>query len=1003
MYTKHILVRNLEYKQIAEQPEMSHNKNCTALVLIRSPSGNFPMITIPCNVKYNTKVFCQSTNRPFVLRKGLTLVNSRHCDDDWFTTKGATKCFSFSWTKREISYNDAHKLCMSQNATVLTSEVGPVILEDIHPKLKRKYVYYNVTELLIMHFALGQRLSKRSPHSRLPAMIHSLSEEATNIFVTNLSNKCSLVGRHSPQINYFTPPTGPILKWLVKCQPCAEATNVSAVICEKQRRPNIPHCDDQYFTCDDGTCILLIYKCDLISDCFDNSDEESCIDIIDNSWFNSSLTLPCHQGVLCDGSEQITPLHMICDGIYSNTTFVQEKYACWKFELQHINIMALSKDSEKVHKRLKRVSPCKVTHKVKSVIGTLFYEHVSDYNKCIDHNKIIDKSKYHSEIVVNDSIVCAKKHDTSFIDNCKIGVNASDVAVATAYDDPYSCLWVTCPGMFKCLKSFCIYLSAVCDGQWDCQYGDDEQLCPILSCSGFLKCRGENRCVSSEEICDKHINCVYSMDDEVGCTTCPDHCYCEGFSMSCEVNNSLDVILASHINHVKGFVMKGVQNIFNMTQIHFIGLVHLNISFCHIKKVEVQPNKWIGRIAITDISHNNLVNIHFLNNSLFTNSVFLDLSFNIITMINNLFLNKLVFLALTGNPLKEIDLHAFRHNFKSLIDMQHINYRRNMHLKFASAFANQLEVKVSEPMICCIMSTDIRCTSSSTKIDCFGLFNIKIEQISAYCITLLSVIAAIALLVKYILSFWLLRRKLTNKKKYFTIILCNRSAAVAVNSMYMLGILVADVTNVNVYVWTKSQVCILLNSFLFISLVSDMIFKTVLLIFVSLQIIYPFKHQCLWIRWSAVFSGLVWLFVCSTYSLNVIEHFMFKETYLLDLLCSVVGCGVKETINLSLSVICLSDCLMISLSIYMLIQTHVHLVKSGRNIDMTVKHGLKNIKIILKLSCQVLLETPFRLSLLCLLAIQLSSTPSTQFCNYTFMYILPINMICGFLVSVYRH
>ena len=69
-----------------------------------------------------------------------------------------------------------------------------------------------------------------------------------------------------------------------------------------------------------------------------------------------------------------------------------------------------------------------------------------------------------------------------------------------------------------------------------------------------------------------------------------------------------------------------------------------------------------------------------------------------------------------------------------------------------------------------------------------------------------------------------------------------------VNSIYMLGILVADVTNVDVYVWTKSQVCLLLNSLLFISLVSDMIFKTVLLMFVSLQIIYLFKHQCLWLR-----------------------------------------------------------------------------------------------------------------------------------------------------------
>ena len=122
-----------------------------------------------------------------------------------------------------------------------------------------------------------------------------------------------------------------------------------------------------------------------------------------------------------------------------------------------------------------------------------------------------------------------------------------------------------------------------------------------------------------------------------------------------------------------------------MNQIHFIGLVYLNISFCHIRKVEDQANRWIGRIAITNVSNNNLVNVNFLNNSLFTNIIFLDLSCNIVSMITNLlFLNKLVFLALAGNPLKEIDLNAFQHHFNSLNDMQHIYYRRNMQLSLTN-------------------------------------------------------------------------------------------------------------------------------------------------------------------------------------------------------------------------------------------------------------------------------------------------------------------------------
>ena len=35
-------------------------------------------------------------------------------------------------------------------------------------------------------------------------------------------------------------------------------------------------CDSDEFTCDNGECVPLNYRCDYIDDCSDNSDEQGC-------------------------------------------------------------------------------------------------------------------------------------------------------------------------------------------------------------------------------------------------------------------------------------------------------------------------------------------------------------------------------------------------------------------------------------------------------------------------------------------------------------------------------------------------------------------------------------------------------------------------------------------------------------------------------------------------------------------------------------------------------
>ena len=95
------------------------------------------------------------------------------------------------------------------------------------------------------------------------------------------------------------------------------------------------------------------------------------------------------------------------------------------------------------------------------------------------------------------------------------------------------CTYIWCPGMFKCNHTYCLPMSVICNGHQECPNGEDELYCSNLICPGLLKCRGENRCVSTSEICDGQVNCQYSFGDEIMCEQCPIRCICQYYFMSC--------------------------------------------------------------------------------------------------------------------------------------------------------------------------------------------------------------------------------------------------------------------------------------------------------------------------------------------------------------------------------------------------------------------------------------------------------------------------------------
>ena len=56
-------------------------------------------------------------------------------------------------------------------------------------------------------------------------------------------------------------------------------------------------------------------------------------------------------------------------------------------------------------------------------------------------------------------------------------------------------------------------MSAVCDEQPDCLYGEDDSFCVAGICHDALKCRGESKCIGWDQVRNGNIDCTCSYDD----------------------------------------------------------------------------------------------------------------------------------------------------------------------------------------------------------------------------------------------------------------------------------------------------------------------------------------------------------------------------------------------------------------------------------------------------------------------------------------------------------
>ncbi len=227
-----------------------------------------------------------------------------------------------------------------------------------------------------------------------------------------------------------------------------------------------------------------------------------------------------------------------------------------------------------------------------------------------------------------------------------------------------SCANFECNHHYKCVLSYCILWSYVCDGKWDCPNGDEEKYGPVCGtvdahkCLLMYKCRRTNvLCLHPHSVCDGKPNCPF-QDDEMLCALhnilCPKDCSCLFFAMSCNhVKLSLFVDNYPHIflSVYQSNLPLKVQMLFakfqllmhilitktNISEICMIkfaqSLLDLNATYNRVRSISTNCLFSSMKLLKLDLSRNSISSVQSHSFKHLSEIKYLDLSFNPLTLV----------------------------------------------------------------------------------------------------------------------------------------------------------------------------------------------------------------------------------------------------------------------------------------------------------------------------------------------------------------------------------
>ncbi len=373
-----------------------------------------------------------------------------------------------------------------------------------------------------------------------------------------------------------------------------------------------------------------------------------------------------------------------------------------------------------------------------------------------------------------------------------------------------NCLEFECNMKFKCLNSYCIHWSNVCDAKWDCPEGKDESYSPICGkgfvCRLLFICRSTKcMCIHVGNVCDGRYDCHFG-DDEFLCELknikCPKTCLCLGLAILCEGDETsftgVYPYLSVFMHHMSKFDL-------SITIAKFSKATHLklnNDSISSICSTQFPPN-----LVYLDLGFNEIVGV---KKSCFKGPILLKkilLDDNNVTLINSqsfVGVNNLVFLSLSNNPLCNLPEDLF-----IPIPCLKIFCLKNSDIRDIDTNlfqgTNILAIDTTDYHVCCIASSHAKCTAERPwYIQCSNLLPNIIFRIIFMIISFFAWVISISSILLHTAS-----RK-TQKAFSNAVTFVNISDTCC--ALYLLVIWISDVVHdgkfmVNEAAWKSGGIC----------------------------------------------------------------------------------------------------------------------------------------------------------------------------------------------------